>query len=80
MYTMDWFPQPATPHIDLLVVANPAMFTAYGRAPYAQLPPADLTLLAADPAVRCRYCASWSPRCSCPRCGACAYFLSRRAT
>jgi hypothetical protein len=27
-----------------------------GRAPYAKLPPADLALLAADPALRTRYC------------------------
>jgi hypothetical protein len=27
-----------------------------GRAPYAQLPPEDLALLAADPALRSRYC------------------------
>ena len=32
------------------------MFTAFGRAPYAQLPPEDLALLAADPALRARYC------------------------
>ena len=42
-------------YIDLVVVANPAMYAAYGRAPYAQLPPQDLALLAADPALRSRY-------------------------
>jgi hypothetical protein len=32
------------------------MYAAFGRAPYAQLPPQDLALLAADPALRSRYC------------------------
>ena len=31
-----------SPYIDLVAVANPAMYAAYGRAPYAQLPPQDL--------------------------------------
>ena len=45
-----------SPYIDLVVVANPALYAAYGRAPYAQLPPEDLALLATDPALRSRYC------------------------
>jgi hypothetical protein len=32
------------------------MSTAMGAAPYAQLPPEDLAILAADPALRSRYC------------------------
>ena len=32
------------------------MYVAFRRAPYAQLPPEDLALLAANPAVRSRYC------------------------
>jgi hypothetical protein len=55
-YSIACAPQPATPYIDLLVVANPAMWNAMGRAPYAQLPPEDLALLATDPALRSRYC------------------------
>ena len=35
---------------------GPAQFAACGRAPYAQLPPEDVALLAADPALRSRYC------------------------
>jgi hypothetical protein len=31
-------------------------WTALGRAPYAELPPEDISLLAADPALRARYC------------------------
>ena len=30
--------------------------SAVGRAPYAQLPPEDIALLDADPALRSRYC------------------------
>jgi hypothetical protein len=56
LYGYEHVPQPATPYIDLVVVANPGMYAAYGRAPYAQLPPQDLALLAADPALRSRYC------------------------
>jgi hypothetical protein len=55
LYSIEYVPQPATPYIDLYI-ANPAMWTAMGRAPYAQLPPEDLALLAADPAMRSRYC------------------------
>jgi hypothetical protein len=53
---VEYVPQPATPYIGLWVATNPAMYAAYGRAPYAQLPPDDLALLAVDPAVRSRYC------------------------
>jgi hypothetical protein len=56
LYSVEYVPQPATPNIDLLFVLNPAMVAAWGAAPYAQLPPADLALLAADPALRSRYC------------------------
>jgi hypothetical protein len=56
LYGYEFVPQPATPYIDLFVVNNPAMFAAIGRAPYAQLPPEDLALLAADPTLRSRYC------------------------
>jgi hypothetical protein len=56
LYGCEFVPQPATPYVDLFVVANPAMWTAMGQAPYAQLPPEDLALLAADPALRSRYC------------------------
>jgi hypothetical protein len=54
---MEWFPQPATPYIDLPGFAtSPAYYAALGRAPYAELPPEDIALLAADPARRARYC------------------------
>jgi hypothetical protein len=57
MYAMDWYPQPATPHIDLWgFYTSPANFAAYGRAPYAELPPEDIALLDADPTLRSRYC------------------------
>ena len=56
LYSIEHVPQPATPYIDLLVVANRAMIAAMSAAPYAQLPPQDLALLAADPALRSRYC------------------------
>jgi hypothetical protein len=56
LYGCEFVPQPVTsPYMDLFVVA-PAMFAAFGRAPYAQLPPEDLDLLAADTALRSRYC------------------------
>jgi hypothetical protein len=56
LYGYEFYPQPATPYINLFVLPNPAMFAAWGAAPYAQLPPQDLALLAADPALRSRYC------------------------
>jgi hypothetical protein len=56
LYSSEYVPQPATPYIDLFVANNPAMFAAMGRAPFVQLPPEDLALLAADPALRSRYC------------------------
>jgi hypothetical protein len=57
LYAMEWFSQPATPHIDLpSFLANTAHHVAVGRAPYAELPPEDITLLGADPALRSRYC------------------------
>ena len=57
LYAMEWFPQPATPHIDLPgFITNPAHYDGMGRAPYAELPPEDIALLGADPALRARYC------------------------
>jgi hypothetical protein len=56
LYCFKYVLQPATPYIDLFVVTNPATYAAWGAAPYAQLPPEDLALLAADPALRSRYC------------------------
>jgi hypothetical protein len=56
LYSSEYVPQPATPYIHLLDDTNPALIAAYRRAPYAQLPPEDLALLAADPALRSRYC------------------------
>jgi hypothetical protein len=56
MYSVEYVPQPATPYIHLRDCINPATFAAYRRAPYAQLPPEDVALLAADPALRSRYC------------------------
>ena len=57
LYAMEWSPQPATPHIDLpAFYTDPATYVALGRAPYAQLPPEDIALLGADPALRSRYC------------------------
>jgi hypothetical protein len=54
---MEWFPQPATPYIDLPgFFTTPAYYAALGHAPCAQLPPEDIALLAADPALRSRYC------------------------
>jgi hypothetical protein len=52
-----YFPQPATPYIDLFgSFTNSAMFAAWGRAPFSKLPPEDISLLEADPALRSRYC------------------------
>jgi hypothetical protein len=56
LYSFDSAPQPATPYIDIFVNTNPTMFAAISRAPYAQLPPEDLALLATDPALHSRYC------------------------
>jgi hypothetical protein len=56
MYALEWLPQPATPHVEIFIMANPAMYAAFGRAPYSQLPPEDVAMLAADPALRSRYC------------------------
>ena len=57
LYALEWFPQPATPHIDLpLFSTNPAFYAALGRAPYAELSPEDIALLGADLALRSRYC------------------------
>ena len=56
LYSFEYVPQPATPYIELIVATNPAMYVAWRAAPYAQLPPADLVLLAAEPALRARYC------------------------
>jgi hypothetical protein len=56
LYGIEHIPQPATPYIEVVCDTNPAQFVAYGRAPYAQLPPEDLALLAADPTLRARYC------------------------
>jgi hypothetical protein len=57
LYAMEWFSQPATPHIDLPgFLTSPAHFAAMGRAPYAELPPEDIALLGADLALRSRYC------------------------
>jgi hypothetical protein len=56
LYSVEYVPQPATPYIELSANTNPAMFAAWGAAPYAQLPAEDLALLAADPDLRSRYC------------------------
>jgi hypothetical protein len=56
LYCFGHTPQPATPYIDLYVVKNPAMWAAMGQAPYAEMTPEDLALLAGDPALRSRYC------------------------
>jgi hypothetical protein len=56
LYSFEYVPQPATPYIELFNMTNPAMYAAYARAPYAQLPPEDIALLAADAALRSRYC------------------------
>ena len=57
LYACEWSPQPATPHIDLPgFITSPAHYAAIGRAPYAKLPPEDIALLGADPALRSRYC------------------------
>jgi hypothetical protein len=57
LYCIEYVQQPRTPYIDILVNgANPAMHAAVGQSPYAQLPPEDLALLAADLGVRSRYC------------------------
>jgi hypothetical protein len=56
LYSVEHVPQPTTPYIELYVMANRAQMAAVGRAPYAQLPPEDLALLAADLALRSRYC------------------------
>jgi hypothetical protein len=54
---MEWLSQPATPHVDVWNFhTNPVYWAALGRAPYAELPPEDIALLDADPALRSRYC------------------------
>jgi hypothetical protein len=56
MYALEWENQPATPHVEVYgTSASPTMYAAWGRAPFSQLPPEDLALLA-DPALRTRYC------------------------
>jgi hypothetical protein len=55
LYGYEFVPQPTTPYIELLVIGN-TMFSTMGAAPYAHLPPEDLAILAADPALRSRYC------------------------
>jgi hypothetical protein len=55
LYSIEYVLQPATPYIELFI-NNHAMLAAMGRAPFVQLPPEDLALLAADPALRSRYC------------------------
>jgi hypothetical protein len=57
VYHVEYFPQPATPYIDLYGTAtDPASYAAIARAPYAKLPPQDLAQLAADPVLRSRFC------------------------
>jgi hypothetical protein len=56
LYSFVHVPQPATPYIDMWLGTNPAMYTGWGTAPYAQLPPEDLAVLAAGPALCSRYC------------------------
>jgi hypothetical protein len=56
LYCCEHVPQPATPYIEHIVFPNKDMWAAWGEAPYAQLPPEDLALLAADAALRSRYC------------------------
>jgi hypothetical protein len=56
LYSIEHVRQPATPHIELFDSTNSGWWAALGRAPYAELPPEDLALLAADPGLRSRYC------------------------
>jgi hypothetical protein len=39
-----------------MAITDPRRFAAISRAPYAALPPEDNASLAADPALRFRYC------------------------
>jgi hypothetical protein len=56
LYDFELVPLPATPYIEIVDWTNPAQYVAIGRAPDSQLPPEDLALLAANPALRSRYC------------------------
>ena len=57
LYACEWIMQPATPYIDVYnSMTAPTHYAAIGQAPFAQLPPEDIALLDADPALRSRYC------------------------
>ena len=64
-YSLQCAAQPATPHVEILNMNDPAKITASLRAPFFKLAPEDIALLASDPALRQRYMElvtySWMP-------------------
>ena len=64
-YSLQCASQPATPHIEILYINDPARMAAVLRAPFFKLAPEDVALLASDPARRQRYMElvtySWMP-------------------
>ena len=64
-YTIQCASQPATPHVEMFNLNDPARFAAGFRAPFFKLAPEDVALLVSDPARRQRYVElvtySWIP-------------------
>ena len=55
LWTYEWLPVPASPHIEVLYAAKPKTVRAFLAAPYFKLPPADIAALEADAAKCQRY-------------------------
>ena len=64
-YSLQCASQPATPHVEIFNLRDPARFAAGFRAPFFKLAPEDVALLDSDPARRQRYMElvtySWMP-------------------
>ena len=64
-YSLQCASQPATPHVEIFNLNDPARAAAGLRAPFFKLAPEDVALLASDPARRQRYMElvtySWMP-------------------
>jgi hypothetical protein len=64
-YSLQCASQPATPHVEIFNVSDPAHRAATLRAPFFKLAPEDVALLDSDPARRQRYMElvtySWMP-------------------
>ena len=65
IYRLQYAAQPATPHVEIFNMPEPARMAAGMRAPFFKLAPEDVALLASDPARRQRYMElvtySWMP-------------------